>query len=84
MNTLIEQVKPETLAIIEAQAKRLGMSIDSYLRTILPATNSELALAGDAQTEDFEQDMAMFAETSEPTSNYDGNYSREDIYFDHN
>jgi hypothetical protein len=52
MNTTLEQVKPETLAIIEANAKRFGMSVDEYLRSLLPTDEKELALKGDEQSEE--------------------------------
>ena len=47
MNTTLEQVKPETLAIIEANAERFGLSVDDYLRSLLPSTEKELALKSD-------------------------------------
>ncbi len=47
MNTVLDQVKSETLAIIEANAKRFGLSVDDYLRSLLPAEEKELALKAD-------------------------------------
>jgi len=47
MNTTLEQVKPETLAIIEANAERFGLSVDDYLRSLLPSNEKELALKSD-------------------------------------
>ncbi|MGI8670858.1 MAG: hypothetical protein ACR2J3_13590 [Aridibacter sp.] len=44
MNSTIEQVRPETLAIIEANAKGIGLSVDEYLRSLLPESEQELAL----------------------------------------
>lgn len=44
MNSTIEQVRPETLAIIEANAERIGLSVDEYLRSLLPESEQELAL----------------------------------------
>ncbi len=49
MSTSLEQVKPETIAKIEAQASRYGLSIDDYLSSLLPADESELALKEDVE-----------------------------------
>lgn len=52
MNTPLEQVKPETLAIIEANAERFGLSVDDYLRSLLPTEEKELAIKADEQSEE--------------------------------
>jgi hypothetical protein len=39
MNAILEEVKPETAALIASQAKAQGLSVDDYLRSILPVTN---------------------------------------------
>ena len=39
MNRSLEQIKPETIALIESQAKQAGLSIDEYLRGLIPETN---------------------------------------------
>ncbi len=44
MNLTFEQVKPETLAVIKANAKRFGLSVDDYLQSILPQKEQNLAL----------------------------------------
>jgi hypothetical protein len=82
MNATIEQIKSETLEIIEKQANIFGLSVDDYLRSLLPKTEKNLSLSGDVN-DDFESDLIAFAEDSESVSNYSGTYSREDIYFDH-
>ncbi len=83
MNTTLEQIQPETMTRLETQAKHLGLSIDEYLRRLLPQIEPELALAADPQDDDFEKDMLAFAEGTEHLPIHNGNYSREDIYFDH-
>jgi hypothetical protein len=83
MNTTVEQIKPETLALIERQAKAWGMSVDEYLKSILPNGESNLSLKSHKGVEEFEVDMKDFAELAEDQSDYKGTYSREDIYFDH-
>lgn len=81
MNAIFEQIRPETLTLVEAHAKHLGLSVDEYLRRLLPA--EELALKADAEDDEFESDMVVFAEGAEILPEYNGIYSREDIYFDH-
>jgi hypothetical protein len=73
MNATLEQIRPETLS--------LGLSMDEYLRRLLPP--EELALKADANDDEFEKDMTIFAEGAENLPAYNGTYSREDIYFDH-
>lgn len=82
MSTTLEKIKPDTLARIEKQSKFLGVSVDEYLRRVLPREEQELALKPDISDDEFEKDMAEFADVSE-LPDYDGSYSREDIYFDH-
>lgn len=82
MNATLEQIKPETLEILEKQAKIFGLSIDDYLRSLLPKTEQDLSLKGD-ENEEFETDMISFAEGTENLQSYSETYSREDIYFDH-
>ncbi len=79
MNT--KEIKSETLAILEKQAKIFGLSVDEYLRSLLPKTEKELSLSSGES--EFETDMIAFAEDTENLSGYNGTYSREDIYFDH-
>ncbi|MBX3277355.1 MAG: hypothetical protein KF868_05035 [Acidobacteria bacterium] len=40
MSTILEDVKPETAAIIAAQAKERGLSVDEYLLSLLPESSS--------------------------------------------
>lgn len=58
MNSTIEQVRPETLAIIEANAERIGLSVDEYLRSLLPENEQELALEPDGKTSAKENESA--------------------------
>ena len=41
MHSIDDQIKAETAAMIAAQARALGLSVDDYLRTLLPPTNGE-------------------------------------------
>ena len=83
MNLTLEEIKPETVALIESQAKYLELSVDEYLRRLLPADELELGLGPEPTDDDFERDMAAFAEVSDDSPAYNGTYSRDDIYFDH-
>jgi hypothetical protein len=81
MNEAVGQIKPETLALIEEQARRQGISVDEYLRRLL-AEGQDMGLKPDSG-EEFEQDMAAFAEGTEELPESNGSYSRENVYFDH-
>jgi hypothetical protein len=41
MNRILEQIKPETAELLAAQARALGLSVDEYLRTLLPVGNGQ-------------------------------------------
>ena len=47
MNTTLEKIKPETVALIEANAERFGLSVDDYLRVLLPKDEKNVALKAD-------------------------------------
>ncbi len=36
MNKTLEQISPETIELIESQAKLAGLSIDDYLKSLMP------------------------------------------------
>ncbi len=80
MSVTTEQIKPETIALIERQAKTFGLSVDDYLQSLLPKNQNDLALKNDSQDNDFEADMLEFAEN---VGTYQGSYSREDICSNH-
>ena len=80
MNTTVEQIKRETLDLLERQAKTFGMSVDEYLKSILPKGDNDLSLDAEKSDSEFENDMNEFAENQ---MDYKGTYSREDLYFDH-
>ena len=52
------------------------------LVSILDEDAEPLALEKDA-SDDFDGDMLALADGPDVSANYDGSYSREDIYFDH-
>ncbi len=81
MNRTLE-ISPETIALIESYSKHLGISVDEYLKSLLPSPDVDLGLSADSG-EDFISDMESFSFGNEPVE-YTGSYSREDIYADHN
>lgn len=83
MDHLLE-ITPETVALIESYAKHAGLTVEEYLRSLLPSHESDLGLPAETSVNDFEQDMEAFAESSDDTGSYSGSYSRQDIYADHN
>ncbi len=52
MNTTLDQVKPETIELIESNARRFGLSVDDYLRSLLPKDEQNLALKAEEITND--------------------------------
>lgn len=83
MSTTLEQVKAATLARLESRARRYGLSVDDYLLSLLPADEKDMSLRADAHDDEFEADMVTFADETTSPNGYNGTYSREDIYFDH-
>lgn len=82
MGTAVKNLSPETLALIEAQARDRGISPDEYIRLLLPP-EQELALSPDPGDVEFEADMVAFAEGTETLAVGRDAFTREDIYFDH-
>lgn len=81
MNQVLE-ISPETILKIESYARHTGVSVDEYVRSLLPSHQTDLGLAADLNG-DFITDMEAFADGG-VQSPYSGSYSREDIYADHN
>jgi hypothetical protein len=82
MNTELIDIDPKTAAVVKENARRLGITVNDYLRLLLPP-ETEMALGGDEQEDTFEDDMHEFGSGSAQRS-YGGTYDRADIYFDHN
>ena len=41
MRSILEQIKAETAEMIAARARELGLSVDDYLRSLLPPANGQ-------------------------------------------
>ncbi|MBC7795791.1 MAG: hypothetical protein H7Z37_02835 [Pyrinomonadaceae bacterium] len=80
MNRILEQIKPETITLIETQAAQSGLSIDEYLRRLLPISEQNSALKPDSKNDEFEADIKSFSEETENPPEHNGTYSREEIY----
>ena len=50
MTTIFEQVNPETAERIIALAKEKGLSVDEYLRSILPSSTEAQVLSAEERT----------------------------------
>ncbi len=83
MNTSLGQIKPETIAAIESLAGLSGLSVDDYLRSLLPPGEMDMSLRPDAADGDFEADIDSFSVMSDDRPIYNGTYGRDDVYFDH-
>lgn len=77
------EISPETVSLVESYAKHSGMTVEEYVRSLLPA-ETDLGLAANGSGADFDSDMDSFAEAAEDLPIYQGSYSREEIYADHN
>ncbi len=80
MNTIAEEISLETIGRIKERALDMGLSADAYVRSILPAENTDRE---NTTWEEFASDMEEFGEDLTWTGSFNGSYSREDIYFDH-
>lgn len=47
MNATLEQIKPETVELLEKQAAKSGLSVDDYLRSLLPNVEKDMSLKGE-------------------------------------
>ena len=41
MSSILDQIKPETAQMIAAEARARGLSVEDYLKSLLPETNGE-------------------------------------------
>ena len=76
------EIQPDIADKLASLAKARGVSVDDFLKEIIdaiePQSNGEFSL------EEFDRDMDLMTQGLEhlPTK-YQGTYSREDIYSDH-
>ncbi len=80
MNPVLQQITPEPAEQLVAQARAHGLSVDEYLKDILPDTNRHPEQLSSAEVD---QILDELAEGSEHLPALPPNFSREDIYADH-
>jgi hypothetical protein len=78
MSAIIEDISKETAEAPAAQAKARGLSVDDYLKKLLGVAQPGSPVS---TVEEFETDMNALAEKNLPP--LPENFSREDIYFEH-
>ena len=83
MENVVKEISPEIFDIVVNEAGRLGLSVDEYLLVLMPKAAGELALEPIASDAEFETDMISLGDETPENGSYNGTYSREDIYFDH-
>jgi hypothetical protein len=81
MNPFLEDVTPETAAMLHAHATAQGLSVDAYLRALIGLGSAENALA-DMSEEDFGALMEAFATETDHMAPLPSDCSRDDIYSD--
>ena len=74
-------LNPETIAQLAEQAREHRTPVDEYLLSLLKNIPQPASIRRSKQ--EFELDMAAFADGTENLPPYSGSYSRSDIYFDH-
>ena len=75
MSSIVDQIKPDTAEAIAMEARARGLSVDDYIRSLLPRTNGiDLTARGidAAQAEELRARLKTFAE--------DWNRPEADIY----
>ena len=79
------EVRPEIADKLAALAKARGVSVDDLLQEVLDGLEPPREVMTEPSLEEFERDMDALAEGLEHLpAGYEGTYSREDIYMDHN
>ena len=82
MNPVLEQVRPETAALLVARAEAHGFSVDEYLKLLLGMPEQNPALT-ELSEEEFDAVMEEFAHGTEDLPPLPPDFSRKDIYCDH-
>jgi hypothetical protein len=78
----LEQLRPETIARLAQKAQAEGLSLDAYLNVLLGLLNEGTALAEISEAE-FEAFIEDFSKGSEYFPPLPPDFSRVDIYTDH-
>ncbi len=79
MSAILDEISEETAETLLAQARARGLSVDDYLKSLLGVASS--SSTPEPTSEEFEADMEAMAEKN--LAPLPPDFSREDIYFDH-
>jgi hypothetical protein len=82
MDPRLEQLKPETIDRLAKKAQEEGLSLDTYLNVLLGHLNEGTALAEMSEAE-FDVLIEDFSKGSERFPPLPSDFSRVDIYTDH-
>lgn len=82
MNPVLTEVEPETAELLAAQAQAQGLSVDAYLKLLLGMPGQKNALA-ELSDEAFDTLMEEFASGTEDLPSLPTDFSRQDMYLDH-
>ncbi len=82
MSTVLEQITPETAALLATQAQAQGLDVDTYLQRLLgvPQSSQSLATLSDQEFEALMKELAQGTASRPPLP---ADFSRADIYADH-
>lgn len=74
MSSIVSQIKPDTAKAIASAARARGLSVDQYLKSLLPQSGIDLQTRGidEVQADDLRARLKTFAE--------DWNRPEADIY----
>jgi hypothetical protein len=82
MSLVFTEVEPETAELLATQAQAQGLSVDAYLKLLLGMPEQKNALA-ELSDEEFDALMEEFASGTEDLPPLPTDFSRQDMYFDH-
>ena len=82
MSPVFEHVRPETAKLLADRAKAQGLSVDTYLTSLLGISAQKDILAKPSE-EEFEVVLEKFADGTEDVPPLPAHFSRADIYGDH-
>jgi hypothetical protein len=82
MDPRLEQLKPETIDRLAKKARAEGLSLDAYINVLLGLLNEGTALAEMSEAE-FDALIEDFSKGSEHFPPLPPDFSRADIYSDH-
>ena len=85
MSSILDQIKPDTAETIRAEARARGLSVDEYLKSLLPQANGDDGSVDESKMSlrEIDQLLEELAEGSENLAPLPPDFSREDIYSDH-